>query len=224
MTLAASASGLELARTLEQAGALTPTSLDLSERPNLTLEQLTALATFFGQLNHSSRWWIADLHEYTEMRHGEYVAQVMEATRLSPQTIENIVSVGKRVPPSRRRPELAFSTHAEVASLPPSEQRHWLKVAKDRGLSKRELRDLIRPKEITAGRSDKLAEYERTLRAIARKQQEVLAVIESNGFVFDDIGSEPGNWKHLAFTLYTEICEIDTWAHNALDIPLGEDV
>jgi hypothetical protein len=148
VSLVESVSGLELVRELEKAGALTPTMLDLSFRPNTTVEELTQLAALFGQVNHSSRWWIADLHEFAEMRHGEYVAQVMEATRLSPQTIENIVSVGKRVPPNRRRRELAFSTHAEVASLPPNDQRHWLKVALDEGLSKMELRNRIRPKEL----------------------------------------------------------------------------
>lgn len=143
-------SGLALVRELEKAGALTSTSLDLSARPETTIEELTALARLFGSVNHSSRWWIADLHEFTEMRHGEYVAQVMEATNLSPQTIENIVSVGKRVPPSRRYPPhiVAFSTHAEVASLPPNDQKHWLKIAKDEGLSKMELRNRIRPKEL----------------------------------------------------------------------------
>lgn len=141
-------SGLDLIRQLEDAGALTPTSLDLSKRPNLTVEQLTQLAALFGQVNHSSRWWIADLHRFTDLRHGEYVAQVMEATRLSEQTIENIVSVGHRVAPSVRKKELAFSTHEVVASLDPEEQRHWLKVALDEGLSKRELRQRIRPKEL----------------------------------------------------------------------------
>ena len=148
MGVPAVSSGLDLIRQLEDAGALTPTSLDLSFRPNTTVEELTQLAALFGQVNHSSRWWIADLHEFTEMRHSEFVSQVMEATRLSPQTIENIVSVGHRVPPSQRRQELAFSTHAEVASLPPNDQRHWLKVALDEGLSKMELRNRLRPKEL----------------------------------------------------------------------------
>lgn len=136
---------LELLRQLEEAGALTPTSLDLSSRPDLSLESCTALAAFFGQLNHASRWWIADLHEYVDLRHGEYVAQVMSATKLAPQTIENIISVGKRVPPSRRRDGVSFSSHAEVAALLPNDQRHWLKVAHDENLSKSELRARLRP-------------------------------------------------------------------------------
>jgi hypothetical protein len=43
-------------------------------------------------------------------------------------------------------------------------------------------------------------------------QPEALRTIRDNGFVFDDIGKEPGNWQHLAFTLYNLICEMDTLA------------
>lgn len=57
---------------------------------------------------------------------------------------------------------------------------------------------------------------------IAAKQIEALALIETNDFVFTDIGTEKGNWQHLAFTLYCEICEIDTIARNALDWPPQE--
>ena len=65
---------------------------------------------------------------------------------------------------------------------------------------------------------------ENTLKRIAAKQQEALRMIESNGFVFDGpLGAEPGNWEHLAFSLYTDICEIDTWARAALGTPLGEE-
>lgn len=136
---------LEVIRSLEESGSLTPTHLDLSSRPDLPLETLISMAAFFGQVNSSSRWWIADLLEYTEMRYGEYVAQVAEATKLAPQTVENIVSIGHRVPPERRIDEVSMSVHAEVASLPPQDQRRWLKIAKDENLTKMELRGRIKP-------------------------------------------------------------------------------
>lgn len=55
------------------------------------------------------------------------------------------------------------------------------------------------------------------LSKIAEQQPKVLAYIEANGFVFDDIGKEPGNWKHLAFSIYSDLCEVDTWARAALE-------
>jgi hypothetical protein len=79
------------------------------------------------------------------MRHGEYVAQVADATGLAPQTIENVISIGKRVPPERRVDGVTFSVHAEVAALPPADQVRWLKVAKEERLTKVELRAKIKP-------------------------------------------------------------------------------
>ena len=57
---------------------------------------------------------------------------------------------------------------------------------------------------------------QRALEVIATKQRESLQMIQRNGFVFDDIGAEPGNWQHLAFTLYTTVCEVDAIARAAL--------
>lgn len=136
---------LELIRTLEDAGALSPSRLDLSSRPDLSVETCMSLAAFFGQINNSSRWWIAGLLEYVEMRHGEFVAQVADATGLAPQTIENILSISRRVPPERRVDGVTFSVHAEVAALPPVDQSRWLKIAKEQRLTKVELRAKIKP-------------------------------------------------------------------------------
>lgn len=55
------------------------------------------------------------------------------------------------------------------------------------------------------------------LQRISEQQPKTLEMIRRNGFVFDDIGCEPGNWQHLAFTIYTDLCEVDTVARNALE-------
>lgn len=70
--------------------------------------------------------------------------------------------------------------------------------------------------------AEKISELERALRKIATTQPEALEMIRDKGFIFEDIGSEPGNWQHLAFTLYTEICEIDMIAREALGIGVGD--
>jgi hypothetical protein len=48
------------------------------------------------------------------------------------------------------------------------------------------------------------------LERIAEQQQKMLAMIDS-------IGKEPGNWQHLAFTIYTDLCEVDSIARSALE-------
>ena len=67
-----------------------------------------------------------------------------------------------------------------------------------------------------------VSERERLLAAVKLaegKQREALAICRRHGFVFKDIGNEPGNWQHLAFTFYTLLCEIQAHTSTALDAP-----
>jgi hypothetical protein len=59
--------------------------------------------------------------------------------------------------------------------------------------------------------------YRDALERIVEAQPNTLAMIERNGFVFDSIGREPGNWQHLAFSIYTDLCEVDLIARTALE-------
>ncbi len=64
---------------------------------------------------------------------------------------------------------------------------------------------------------NEIEEAVEALELIAEQQQKTLAMLRSNGIVFDSIGREPGNWQHVAFTIYTDLCEIDSVARNALE-------
>jgi hypothetical protein len=56
------------------------------------------------------------------------------------------------------------------------------------------------------------------LQQIAQVQPETVEMLRSNGIVFDGpLGTDPANWQHVAFSLYTRICEIDSIARAALD-------
>lgn len=56
--------------------------------------------------------------------------------------------------------------------------------------------------------------YKRGLEKIGAKQQETLETLRSNGIVFDNISD---HWQKVGFTIYTDLCEMDAWAHHALD-------
>jgi hypothetical protein len=58
--------------------------------------------------------------------------------------------------------------------------------------------------------------YRNALERIKAQQPETLETIRRNGFVFDSIGHEPGNWQHLAFTIYNDLCSVDSIACDAL--------
>ena len=53
------------------------------------------------------------------------------------------------------------------------------------------------------------------LKEIAEIQPKVLGYIRREGFVFDDIGTERGNWQHLAFSIYSDLCRVDLLARQA---------
>lgn len=61
-----------------------------------------------------------------------------------------------------------------------------------------------------------VARLREALEKVSEQQPVTLRMIEHNGFVFDSIGNEPGNWQHLAFSIYTDLCEVDTIARAAL--------
>lgn len=76
-------------------------------------------------------------------------------------------------------------------------------------------------KDGTEAAEARVAALEEAMEQVKAQQPETLAMIEANGFVFRHIGNEPGNWQHLAFTIYTDLCEVDTIARAALDAGKG---
>lgn len=140
---------------LEQAGALTPVSLDLSD-PDMPYVRWESLGRFFGGVVRANLWWVGDWLIYGEAVFGEQAAQGVEATtkeRYSEAervtgfdhgTLMNIRSICARVTKPYRRKELGFWIHQEVASLDPAEQAEWLQKAIDTGLNQKTLREAIR--------------------------------------------------------------------------------
>lgn len=144
--------GLQFLVELERTGAITETSLVLP--PDVPYDQYEALAFMFGRVHRQTAWVLGDLLNYGEKAYGEKYAQAEAATGLARSTLENYCSTCNRIPRSRRRKGLAFSIHAEVASLSPAEQTDWLsKAAKEgwkRGRIRQELAPLRAAVELTA--------------------------------------------------------------------------
>ena len=127
-----------------------PDASDLSAQLDLDIERCEAIARFLGDLHEMSKWCIADLMLQAEARFGEAAYQIAAATKRSPGTLANWCRVASRVPPSRRRGELSFSTHAEVASLALDEQRELLDVAVAQDWSSHDMRDVVRERRVLA--------------------------------------------------------------------------
>lgn len=105
---------------------------------------MTQIARRVGALNDASKWWIGDLCLYAEAVFGEKASQLAEEFGRSPDTLRKWAYVCERIPAVRRRTDLSFSVHSEVASLDPDSQSEWLDHARDGRWTVAELRENVR--------------------------------------------------------------------------------
>lgn len=87
----------------------------------------------------ASQWWIADWAAYGERCYRRDYGEALERI-YARGTLWNLASVSRRVEPSRRREDLSFSHHVEVAPLEADWQTVWLDDAQTHGWSRDELR------------------------------------------------------------------------------------
>jgi hypothetical protein len=110
----------------------------------LDLRDWAAQGHRLGVIGRAAGWWVADWLCYGNERFGDRYARAARITGYDVQTLMNMVCVASSIEPSRRRENLSFSHHAEVAALPPDEQDRWLDRAIRDRLSVRCLREEIR--------------------------------------------------------------------------------
>ncbi|XTZ15357.1 LmbU family transcriptional regulator [Micromonospora echinospora] len=107
--------------------------------------RLSALAT-------STAWCLGDWILFGQARYGEKYREAVETVGLDYQTLRNYTWVARAVAMPRRRENLSFQHHAEVASLSDTEQDYWLRRAEENRWSRNELRRQVRAAAL--GRDD----------------------------------------------------------------------
>lgn len=135
--------GYDLLQQLEQAGALTPTGLTLTD-PNMPIEQAEAVGLLLGRMSMSVKFAIGDWLLFIERVYPSEWTQLAEVLQMSEENRRDHMRVSERVPRSRRRARLDWSMHRAVAALPPAEQKHWLKQAEEQRMSHHALRAALR--------------------------------------------------------------------------------
>ena len=111
----------------------------------LTREEWATYGLRLGAVTRSSRWWLGDWVRFGQHRYTN--GRFAVASRISgydEQTLRNFGYVAGRYEVSRRRENLTWSHHAELAALVSVEQDWWLDEAAARNLSVRRLRDAVR--------------------------------------------------------------------------------
>ena len=134
-------------------GEVSPTGLQL--RDGLSFAEWKALGSRLREVKDNLLWWLGDWLAYGERHYGETYDAARAATRYKIGTLRNAKYVAQRIDPSRRRDNLSWSHHYEVAALEPAEADRWLDRAVAEHWSQKRLRA-----EIAAAATPRLIEQD----------------------------------------------------------------
>lgn len=123
-------------------GAISSVGLRLPE--NMTFDDWCDVGRTLRNWDRALPWCIGDWLNFGERKYGEKYSQVLDATDYEYQTLANTKYVANRFEFSRRRENLSFAHHSEVAALAPAEQDAWLDKAESESWARAELRKQIK--------------------------------------------------------------------------------
>lgn len=137
---------------LGEAGAFSPVGLTLPV--DISPDRYEAVGRALGSMKESVQWAIGDWLAFGEKRWGEESFQLHEALGISPESRMQYIRVASRVEPHRRQASLSWSHHRLVVAFEPQLQEHFLQLAVNENLSKRELEEAIRAAKDKQGGGD----------------------------------------------------------------------
>lgn len=121
---------------------------------DLSEDEWFGLIQDIRKIKRAYLWMLADLLRYgIERGYGdtrEKYEAVAKLTGYTPEALQNFASIARSVEISRRRENLSFSHHTEVAPLSPDEQVYWLEQATIKHWSAKRLRAEIATPQLPA--------------------------------------------------------------------------
>lgn len=113
-------------------------------RDELDVAEWILLGRRLGAISRGVAWWIGDWVNYGNANFGEKYSRAARITGYDVQSLMNMSYVASRFDRSRRRENLSWSHHAELAALAAEYQEMWLDHAERNHLSVRGLREAVR--------------------------------------------------------------------------------
>lgn len=138
--------------------SLQRTGLVVQREP--TYEEWSEIGRILTHVDGSVHWWIGDWLNYGERAYGEKYTQALEVTEFDYDTLKGDRWVAQQIELVRRRTNLPFSHHKEVAALPPHEQDELLSEAEplpgetEPRLSRSELRAKVKERRLLVAREE----------------------------------------------------------------------
>lgn len=128
----------------DQKSGIRVTNVGLLIPDLLPFEEWKSAGMRLSHVASTSAWCMGDWLCFGQERYPDRYARAIEAAGLDYQTLRNYAWVARRFDHKRRHEGLSFQHHAEVASLTPDEQEHWLTLAEEQGWSRNRLRKSLR--------------------------------------------------------------------------------
>lgn len=147
----------------------TETGLTLNR--NTAFEQWEDIIFQLARMEKATQWWIGDALNFGEQVYGEMYASAISPSQA--RTWRQYKWVANAIELSRRRDNVDWSTHVEIASLEPCEQDKLLDVAEELNLS-------------TIAMRAEVKKY-RTMLLVAKAESAGMEAKEYNGFKVNDV-------------------------------------
>lgn len=135
---------LTLLQTMEEAAYVTETDTGLIFAENTPIEVWGAFTERLIRQHKRIEWAIGDAIVFGGRKYRGMYEQWVNETGLSENTLSTMRWVAERIESSRRRKDVGWSHHREVAALPPEEQEAMLDIAADQGMTRFELRQAVK--------------------------------------------------------------------------------
>lgn len=181
---------------------LTSTGMRVDGHPSFGEHE--GVGDFIKRAHQASGFWLADWLRYGDSREDwqKRIDQIVDITGLSEKTLKNVRAIG-RIEESRRRDDVDFSLHAEVAALSPTEQTNWLQLAHEHGWSQRDLRLQMRQ-----------ARRHATITGQATLEGQYRVIYADNPWIYGDRPpSGTGQREHYEGMTIEEQCKLPIEAH-----------
>lgn len=121
-----------------------PTAVSLTIPEKTTYEEWIKIGKVVKVFYGANKWWIGDWLNFGERKYGEEYSQAMEIMQYQYDTLAHYKWVASRIESCRRRQNLSFSHHMEVAKMEPKEQEIWFVRAEEKEWDREEFRKQIK--------------------------------------------------------------------------------
>jgi hypothetical protein len=109
-------------------------------RDDITFEEWQHCGDWIKRANGSVHFWLGDWLNFGEKKWGEQYSQAIEETEFEYGTLRNDKYVADKIDLSRRRDNLSFAHHQDVADLKPEEQEKLLDIAEKENMNRSDFR------------------------------------------------------------------------------------